>query len=78
MSSAVGRLRTPTFVASILMAALVAALAADNRDLRLVEAARNGDWQAVRALLKQHADVESGSTARPPSPQSYRICQRGS
>jgi ankyrin repeat protein len=67
MSFTVGRLKTPSSAAAIMIVLLVAALAADNRDLRLVEAARNGDWQAVRALLKQHADVDvrshDGATA---------------
>jgi len=46
---------------------LVAGAAAANGDLRLVEAARNRDQQAVRTLLNQHADVDvrshDGSTA---------------
>ena len=50
--------------AALLMAAVVAAA---EGDLRLVDAARNKDRQAVRALLKQRADVNvrahDGSTA---------------
>ncbi len=45
----------------------VAGLAAPNSDLRLVEAAKNKDQEAVRSLLKQHADVNArqpdGATA---------------
>ncbi len=45
----------------------VTCLAAGSSDLRLVEAVRNGDSEAVRSLLKQHADVNAaqpdGATA---------------
>jgi ankyrin repeat protein len=46
---------------------MVAGAAAAHGDLRLVEAARNQDWQAVRTLLNQRADVDvrshDGATA---------------
>src|SRR5437870_4854118 len=45
----------------------VASLAAPGSDLRLVEAVRNKDPEAVRSLLQQHADVNAaeadGATA---------------
>ena len=45
----------------------VASLAAPNSDLRLVDAVQRGDKEAVRSLLKQHADVNApqadGATA---------------
>jgi len=57
-------LRVGSLLTTLLMVAVVAA---DNGDLRLVEAARNRDSRAVRALLNQHADVNvpsgDGSTA---------------
>ena len=45
----------------------VASLAATSSDLRLVEAVKNRDQEAVRSLLKEHADVNTsqadGATA---------------
>lgn len=41
----------------ILPVLAVLGFAAAGRDLRLVEAAKNGEWNAVRALLTQGADV---------------------
>ncbi len=45
----------------------VASLAAAASDLRLVDAVKSRDYQAVRSLLKQHTDVNAvqpdGATA---------------
>src|ERR1700739_1413763 len=45
----------------------IAAFAATGSDLRLVDAAKNRDHEAVRSLLKQHVDVNTpqpdGATA---------------
>src|SRR5262249_9756211 len=50
-----------------LVFALLATAAVSAADLRLVEAAKNGDKEAVRSLLKQHVDVNAaqpdGATA---------------
>jgi ankyrin repeat protein len=67
MSSAVGHFTRRSLAASILIVLMGGAMAADDGDLRLVEAARNRDQQAVRALLKQHVDANvrshDGATA---------------
>jgi uncharacterized protein len=52
---------------TILAITTVSVFAAPNSDLRLVEAAKNGDAAGVRSLLKQHPDVNAadvdGTTA---------------
>src|SRR5439155_26872081 len=53
--------------ALLLTLPMVVGVAAADGDVRLIEAARKQDWQKVRTLLNQHADVnvpsEDGSTA---------------
>ena len=68
LTPGVGRFNALSSVASLLMMLLiVAGAAAADGDLRLVEAARNRDQQAIRTLLNQHADVDvrshDGATA---------------
>jgi ankyrin repeat protein len=63
----IGRFKALSLVGSLLMTLMVARAANATGDLRLVEAARNRDQQAVRTLLNHQADVNvrshDGATA---------------